>query len=115
MSNLREIVKGHIISETKKEWVNVSQPEQETMITYLESEGHFDRKVDAILNAFREEIEKDSPESKKRKTNKFVYAGLNVIFTPAIAYSVNIENWVIVGILTLLAIIVNGYFTFFAD
>lgn len=115
MSNLREIVKGHIISETKKEWTNISPSEQNTMITYLENEGLFDRKVDVVLNAFREELEKDSPESKKRKINKFYYAGLNVIFTPAIAYSVNIENWVMVVIFSILTIIVNAYFTFFAD
>lgn len=114
MSNLREIVRRHVISETKQE-LSAENVDQDAMVQFLIKEGHFDKKVDSILDAFRDELEKDSPKSIKRKRNKFVYASLSILLTILIAYGVNEEYWVVVAIVALINIVIHAFFTFWSE
>lgn len=80
------------------------------MLEFLINKGHIVQKTNEILEAFRDEIEKDSPRKKKENRNKVIYASLNIILTILIAYSVNSETWPAIWGLAVVSILVQVFF-----
>ncbi|PWA04494.1 hypothetical protein DCC39_18860 [Pueribacillus theae] len=117
MSNLRDIVRRHIESETMQEWElsGHSNEQKIQMLDYLAKEGLIDKKVDSILDAFRDEIEKDSPRKKRQRRNKAVYAILNLILTTLIAVAASSGNWFFLWGMAVVSAVIHVYFTIYSD
>ncbi|WP_100400617.1 hypothetical protein [Bacillus sp. FJAT-44742] len=114
MTNLREIVRRHTERETKEALMarKGSEVIADSILEELKSQGNIDKEVDKILDAFREEIEKDSPKAKRKKKYRFYYLGGNLFTTTGIAISVNQEAWTFTVILSMLALGIYSFFTF---
>lgn len=65
--------------------------------------------VERILNAFIEDALKGSPVRKRKRNMSTLNLILTSLLTTAISYSVNIENWVVV---TLCSLVLVSYQTF---
>ncbi|ARK29708.1 hypothetical protein [Halalkalibacter krulwichiae] len=117
MSNIRDIVRRHIESETIKELKTkgIPDPNISSVLEVLRKEGHIDKKVNGVLDAFRDEIEKESPRKRKQRWNKGFYAILNLALTILIAVAVNNEVWIFVWGLAAINVIVHLYFTIFTE
>lgn len=115
MSNLRDIVRRHIESETLRELSGHSSEAQDQMLEMLRREGHIDRKVQEVLDAYLRDIEQNSPIKKKRKYSKAVYAIVVGILTALIAYSVNETKWPIVWGLVAVQSIISIAYIFFIE
>lgn len=113
MSNLRDIVRRHIESETKSQLADHSPEAQNQMIEMLRREGHIDRKIQEVLDAYLRDIEQNSPIKKRRKYGKAIYAIVVGILTALIAYSVNETNWILVwGLIAVQGILSIAYIFF---
>lgn len=68
-----------------------------------------EREVDNILQTFVDDVQKGSPERRRRKKLSILNLVITALATPGIAYSVNIENWIVVVILSLILLTIQGY------
>ncbi|NLY80372.1 MAG: hypothetical protein GX072_10940 [Lysinibacillus sp.] len=117
MTNFREIIRKHIIAETEQELEssNVSKSEIPKMLSVLDKNGHIDNETDKFLDAFRNEIEKNSPKKKKQKIITIGYAAINLILTALIGYAVNEDAWNFVWGLVFVNVILHALFIFIND
>lgn len=120
MSELRDITRRYVEDETlrdylESEYETTSTEKKERLLNTLRRRGEIDRQVDYILDAFRVDIEKNSPRSKRRKTWNIFYAVFNLLFTILIAYTVNITNWPVVWGLFVASVLVNVFYVIQSD
>jgi hypothetical protein len=115
MSNLRDIVRRHIEAETIAGLSDFEEGQQHQILEMLRREGQIDRKVQGILDIYLKEIEESSPRSRTRKTKLAIYAGLNVLLTILIGYTVNKEYWIMIWLLAAVNIMINIYFIFYNE
>lgn len=118
--NLRQIVRNHIEIETLKEYLgsrylSVTVQEKEELLNTLRNRGEIDREIENVLNAFLHEIQKNSPDSRKRKIKAAIFAALNLLLTIGIAYAVNETAWVFVTLLAIANVVVIVLPLFFED
>lgn len=110
--NVRQIVKKHVEEQSLREYLgskfeSTSQREKNKFLKHVSST--IDAQVDLILKSFVEDIQKGSPEQKKRKRIAILTLATTAIITPGIGYAVNIENWTFVWILSIVLGIVQIY------
>lgn len=114
-SNLRNIVKKHLEEEVlrdyyKTKYATTTPKEKKKFLKQIEDTT--DAQVELILRSFVEEIQKGSPEKKRRRNLSIFNLIMTAILTPGIAYGVNIENWIIVWILSIVLAAVQIYNVF---
>lgn len=112
MSNLRGIVKKHQEEKVLREFLgekydSTHYKEKEKFLKAVESS--VDREVTSILDAFINEAMIGSPENNRRKSRAILNLIVTVICTPGIAYGVNLTNWVLVILFSLVLVSVQIY------
>lgn len=112
MSNIRDIVRRHVVSETEQELKSrgINPTQISEMVDMLAKKGHFDKEIDNILNAFKDEIELHSPSKKRYKINRISFTAINIILTTFIGYAVNKNAWEFVWGLAGIYILISAYF-----
>lgn len=77
---------------------------------FLEAvEDSTDREVSIILDAFVDEVQQGSPEKKRRRKRSILNLAVTLITTPGIGYGVNLENWWIVALFSIILLSVQIY------
>ena len=118
MSNLRDIVRRHVEDQVSSELqagATFNETQLKIILDKQRSKGTIDREVDHILGAFLEEIEKNSPQKRRRRILNFSFSAASLVLTTLIGYAVNITNWPMVVGMIIATLIINGLFLFFAD
>lgn len=110
--SLRSIVRKHAEDVVLRNYLgknyNTASPKEKKK--YLKSvETMIEQKVETILRTFVEDIQKDSPERKRRKNWAILLLTITGLITPGIAYAVNIENWALTAILSVVLLAIQGY------
>lgn len=113
--NIRTIVRKHQEEQALKNYLGssfetTSPEDKRKFINAVIST--IDREVELILNSFVEEIQSGSSVKKRRKNLTIVVVLLTSILTTGIGYCVNIENWIMVGLLSVALGIVQVYSIF---
>ena len=111
-SSLRSLVKKQQQGLALSKYLgnNYDKTSEEMKAKLLEAaDESIEKEVTSILSAFIQEALKDSPESKRRKSRSVLNLLTVIICTPSIAYGVNLENWVIVSLFSLILAIVQIY------
>lgn len=114
MSNqtLRQIVTGHLEIELLERHFGALYPtatvNEKQAILMLVSES-IENRVDQILNAFVSEINRGSPDHKKRRAVRVFNAIMTLIANIGLALAVNQEN---AGFITITALIIIAAITY---
>lgn len=113
--NIRTIVRKHQEEQALKNYLGnafdtTTSADKRKFINAVSST--IDREVELILNSFVEEIQSGSSVKKRRRKLTIVVVLLTSIFTTGIGYCVNIENWIMVGLLSVALAIVQVYSIF---
>jgi hypothetical protein len=113
--NVRQIVRKHVEEQSLREYLgskydSTSIREKNKFLKHVSTT--IDGQVELILKSFVEDIKKGSPESKKRIKTAVLTLIVTAITTPAIGYAVNVENWIFVGVLSIVLAIVQIYNVF---
>lgn len=111
-SSLRSIVKKRQQEQALRKYLGdkfETTPDEIKEKLLSAADESIEREVNSILNAFIEEALKDSPETKRRKSKAILNLLSVIISTPSIAYGVNIENWTMVIVISLLLALVQIY------
>lgn len=112
MRDLRDILRESIEEQTLKNHFKETYPRvtQEDKVELLQLVSFdINKQIDMILNAFLEDIQRTSPESKKRKFTKIIFAAISLAATAGVGLAVNQENWPFVGICSLVILGVEIY------
>ncbi len=109
MRHLRDILKEsleeEVLKEHFKERYSTATQEEKQEILKLVSVS-INQKTDLILKTFLEEIQQGSPELKRKKNIRIIFAILSFVASVGLALAVNQENWsfiIICGIFILIA------------
>jgi len=114
--NLRDIVKAHIKEETLRSYLGDrydSTPEEEKnkFLDYLNDT--INRQVENILNEFLIEIQKGSPEVKRKKHSKSFLSLLTMGASIGLALAVNEKNAPFIALSGLAIFAIQTYQIFF--
>lgn len=114
-NNIRTIIRKHQEEQALKNYLGnafdkTTPADKRKFIDAVSST--IDTEVELILNSFVEEIQSGSGVKKRRKNLTIVVVLLTSIFTTGIGYCVNIENWIMVGMLSVALAIVQVYSIF---
>lgn len=113
--NVRQIVRKHVEEQSLREYLGSkfdSTPIREKNKFLKHVSTTIDGQVEVILKSFVEDIQKGSPESKKRRNTAVFTLLVTAVTTPAIGYAVNVESWIFVWVLSIVLTIVQIYNVF---
>lgn len=112
MSNIRSIVRKHQEEQSLRAYLRnkydtTSDAEKKRLLEFVKDQ--IESEVDSILNAFIRDVQKGSPERKRRNKLALVNLIITAIATPGIAYGVNLENWIMVILFSLVLLTYQIY------
>jgi hypothetical protein len=102
--NVRSIVKQHLEEQALRNYLKskYDQTSSRDKKKFLkEVDDSIEAQLDLILRSFVEDIQKGSPDKKRRRYISIFNLVMTAILTPAIGYAVNIEHWTFVWILSV--------------
>lgn len=110
--SIREILTNHQKEQVLREYLGgsydgTSNKDKQSFLDAVKDT--IEREVDNILRAFVEDVQKGSPERKRRKKLNVLNLIITVLTAPGIAYAVNIENWILVTILSIVLLVMEIY------
>jgi len=108
-TDIREIVKRHVEEETLKEFLDADydktdDAEKQKIVKFAGE--MIDNKVKKILDTFVEDIMRGSPERRRQRISKIVFAAVTLLSSSGLAHAINLENmWyaLITGAILLIA------------
>ncbi|MHB8077243.1 hypothetical protein [Desulfosporosinus fructosivorans] len=120
MVSLRDIIRRHVEDKTLrslfgKSFDKTPSSEKETRLDWLRKQGNVDKSVDQIIDTFIKDLEKGSPQKKRRRMLTIGYTAINVIFTPLICYGVNEKNWIMMIGVSLMFLIIAYFYIVLSD
>jgi hypothetical protein len=113
--DIREIVKRHVEEESLKAFLagnydTTDAAEKQRILDFAREMT--DRKVKNILDTFVEDIMRGSPERKRAKITKSVFAIITLLSSSGLAHAINLENMWYAGICGMILLIAQLYSVF---
>jgi hypothetical protein len=102
--NLRNIVKQHLEEQALRNYLKSrydQTPPREKKKFLEQVDSRIEAEVELILRSFVDDIQKGSPDKKRRRNIAIFNLVMTAILTPGIGYAVNIENWTFVWVLSV--------------